>query len=69
MVRRAAKIPETFAREGYFDQVDYKRMPGLCRTLYGEKLYRKHDNERYCDCPPGCLFSARFSTAKMRARC
>lgn len=30
-IRKAAKIPESFARPGFWDQVDYKRMPGLCR--------------------------------------
>ena len=30
-IREAAKIPESLARPGFLDQVDYKRMPGLCR--------------------------------------
>jgi len=57
-IRKAAKIPESFARPGFWDQVDYKRMPGLCRTLYGEKLYKKHDEERYNQYLAECRMAA-----------
>jgi hypothetical protein len=57
-IRKAAKIPESFARPGFWDQVDYKRMPGLCRTLYGEKLYKKNDEERYSQYLAECRMAA-----------
>lgn len=46
-VRRAAKVPESFIGRGEWGLVDYKRMPSLCRKLYGEKLFKKHDEARY----------------------
>ena len=46
-IRGAAKIPESFIGRGEWDLVDYQRMPSVCRKVYGERLFKKHDEERY----------------------
>jgi len=32
---------------GRFGAVDYRRMPATCRRVWGEKVYRKYDQEQY----------------------
>ncbi len=46
-VRSAAKIPESFIGRGEWNLVDYQRMPSVCRKVYSERLFKKHDEERY----------------------
>lgn len=47
VLRRAAKVPESFVGSGEFGLVDYNRMPSLCRLKHGERVFKKHDPERY----------------------
>jgi hypothetical protein len=46
-LRAAAKVPEHFVGKGDWAGVDYDRMPSRCRLLYGERVFAKHDKERY----------------------
>lgn len=46
-LRGEAKIPEHYVGKGAWDQVDYNRMPSRCRLIFGEKVFAKHDAERY----------------------
>lgn len=46
-VGRAAKIPEHFVGTGDWALVDYARMPARCRLIYGDKIFKKHDPERF----------------------
>lgn len=43
----AAKIPESFVGRRSFGMVDYNRMPSLCRQVWGERVWKKNDANRY----------------------
>jgi hypothetical protein len=46
-LRAAAKIPEHFVGKADWAGVDYDRMPSRCRLLFGERVFAKHDKQRY----------------------
>lgn len=47
LLRNVAEIPESLSVNGNWDKVNYRKMPGKCRLLYGKKIYRKYDEKRY----------------------
>jgi hypothetical protein len=47
LLRNVAEIPESLSVNGNWDKVNYRKMPGKCRLLYGKKVYRKYDEKRY----------------------
>lgn len=47
MIRRAAKIPESFIGRKEWHLVDYSHMPSLCRNVWGRRVFWKHDSVRY----------------------
>ena len=46
-LRGVALVPEHFVGKRQFEKVDYDRMPSKCRQIFGEKVFAKHDSERY----------------------
>jgi hypothetical protein len=46
-LRGCAMVPEHFVGKAEWGAVDYDHMPSLCRLIYGEKVFKKHDKERY----------------------
>eukprot|EP01063_Lacrimia_lanifica_P029758 TRINITY_DN4595_c0_g3_i1.p1 TRINITY_DN4595_c0_g3~~TRINITY_DN4595_c0_g3_i1.p1 ORF type:complete len:1018 (+),score=266.43 TRINITY_DN4595_c0_g3_i1:85-3138(+) len=46
-LRREAGVPEHFAGRGEWGKVDYTRMASTCRFIHGERVFRRHDRERY----------------------
>ena len=57
-LRGVAKVPEHFVGTGAWEQVDYNRMASRCRLIFGEKVFRKHDAERYDAFLQSCLEAA-----------
>jgi len=46
-LRAGARVPEHFVGKGAWGEVDYERMPSRCRLLYGNRVFAKHDKDRY----------------------
>ena len=46
-IHRAAQVPEHYVGRAEWSSVNYNRMASRCRLLWGTKVFRKHDEERY----------------------
>lgn len=46
-VHEAAQVPEHYVGSGRFGEVNYDRMASRCRLLWGEKVFKANDGERY----------------------
>jgi hypothetical protein len=46
-LRGIAKVPEHFVGSGSWANIDYNRMASRCRLIFGEKVFARHDSERY----------------------
>ena len=46
-VHEAAQVPEHYVGSARFGEVNYDRMASRCRLLWGEKVFKANDGERY----------------------
>jgi hypothetical protein len=47
MMRKRSFIPESFVGTKQFHSVDYAYMPGKCLSVYGKRIFKKNDSDRY----------------------